>query len=343
MSKEWFPWYPARYRADTMHLTAEQDGIYRRLIDHYMETGLPLMDNDVALARIAGVMADVWAGACPAIRVFFQSRDGKLFSKKCDEILRDQEGRKEANASKALNGANSRWKRANTDKTTRSQRLATARAKGTHTDEQWNDLLESCGYHCCKCGIDAPLVKDHIKPLYQGGSDSIDNIQPLCRKCNSAKGPEEVDYRPKEWLQRLHDACKTSGTRQDNTGKKDTVVDPAHVEEIFDWLQKFLNSPSPLFTAPVSAWLAWGADFDLDIKPVAQRWRKANPQKAIRSLEWFDDDIAASIQKRLKPMPETLETREGNTNGNANNRRKTKSEQADDAMHTALIDLGIAH
>jgi hypothetical protein len=89
-----------------------------------------------------------------------------------------------------------------------------------------------------------------------------------------------------------------------DTDKKDPVVDAACVDEIFGWLQTYLNSPSPLFSAPVVAWLQWGADFALDIKPIAERWRKANPKKAIRSLEWLDDDIAASIRKRTKSMPE---------------------------------------
>jgi len=115
------------------------------------------------------------------------------------------------------------------------------------------------------------------------------------------------------------------------------------VDQVFLWLQEFLNSPSPLFTSPIAAWLTWGADFELDIKPVARRWKQSNPKKAIRSLEWLDADIAASIQKRRKPMPETFATQEGSTNGSANYSRKSKSEAADDAMREALVDLGIAH
>lgn len=96
----WFPWYPTRYKADTMHLTALQDGIYRRLIDHYMETKCPLPDNDGALARIAGVTAAEFAENSSVIRAFFtpaaSAKGGKLqlYLKKCDAILKDQEERR---------------------------------------------------------------------------------------------------------------------------------------------------------------------------------------------------------------------------------------------------------
>ena len=39
------------------------------------------------------------------------------------------------------------------------------------------------------------LSKDHITPLYQGGSNSIKNLQPICPFCNASKGPENFDHR----------------------------------------------------------------------------------------------------------------------------------------------------
>src|SRR5947209_6938070 len=72
-------------------------------------------------------------------------------------------------------------------------------AAGTHTQKQWLNKLAT--YTCCpSCGRrweEIPKrpdkrykyvwTKDHIIPLGQGGSDMIDNIQPLCYKCNFAK------------------------------------------------------------------------------------------------------------------------------------------------------------
>ena len=79
--------------------------------------------------------------------------------------------------------------------TIRAQREAAARAKGTHTQEEWQQVLAFCGNSCACCGSSNAIEKDHIKPIYQGGSDDIMNLQPLCKTCNTSKGPSSVDHR----------------------------------------------------------------------------------------------------------------------------------------------------
>lgn len=66
------------------------------------------------------------------------------------------------------------------------------------TGEQWGALKAACGYRCLRCdGIepDIKLTVDHIVPLRLGGSNTIDNIQPLCGPCNSRKQTKAIDYR----------------------------------------------------------------------------------------------------------------------------------------------------
>lgn len=83
----------------------------------------------------------------------------------------------------------------------RSFRLALARKKGRHTKEQWAAMLVFHGGICPRCGgiHGTGIVKDHLIPIYQGGSDGIENIQPLCATCNASKGPEAKDYRKLGW------------------------------------------------------------------------------------------------------------------------------------------------
>lgn len=40
---------------------------------------------------------------------------------------------------------------------------------------------------CAVCGVPYSIHVDHIKPLARGGSNGIDNLQPLCSTCNMRK------------------------------------------------------------------------------------------------------------------------------------------------------------
>lgn len=85
---------------------------------------------------------------------------------------------------------------------TRKARLEMARVRGRHTQDQWIALCFGCRDRCVRCGKAGKVVMDHIVPLYQAGrfpSDGIENIQPLCHRCNSSKGPEFIDHRPSDW------------------------------------------------------------------------------------------------------------------------------------------------
>jgi 5-methylcytosine-specific restriction endonuclease McrA len=70
-----------------------------------------------------------------------------------------------------------------------------ATADGEYTIEEWLALIAQHGYACVACKERKPLTADHVVPLSQGGANTIDNIQPLCRSCNSAKGNKIIDYR----------------------------------------------------------------------------------------------------------------------------------------------------
>lgn len=44
------------------------------------------------------------------------------------------------------------------------------------------------GFACVFCSSTVDLTLDHIRPWSHGGPDTLNNLQTLCRPCNSSKG-----------------------------------------------------------------------------------------------------------------------------------------------------------
>lgn len=79
--------------------------------------------------------------------------------------------------------------------------LRTAQKIGRHKPSEWRLVLRLYGSACLRCGYH-DSTKEHIRSVAVGGSDAIDNLQPLCGSCNSSKGTDTADYRwdGGEWL-----------------------------------------------------------------------------------------------------------------------------------------------
>lgn len=72
----------------------------------------------------------------------------------------------------------------------RKRRALKMNAGGSFTIQEWLFLKKKHNYTCLACFRVEPeicLEPDHIIPLSKGGSDYIDNIQPLCAYCNGVK------------------------------------------------------------------------------------------------------------------------------------------------------------
>lgn len=92
------------------------------------------------------------------------------------------------------------WQQNNPDKVrvykkNNKHRRRTATQTGIITPQEWYDLCAKYGGVCLRCKETKPLTMDHIVPLSKGGLHSIENIQPLCGRCNSIKHTKCMDYR----------------------------------------------------------------------------------------------------------------------------------------------------
>lgn len=73
---------------------------------------------------------------------------------------------------------------------------------GNHTMAEWELLKKQYNNTCPCCHKSEPfigqrhlyLTEDHIIPLIKGGSDNIENIQPLCGNCNNKKRTNIIKY-----------------------------------------------------------------------------------------------------------------------------------------------------
>mgnify|MGYP001365020281 CR=1 FL=1 len=121
---------------------------------------------------------------------------GKYCSKKCAMITFFTKGQTLGMNNNMWKGGISLEKQYYTYRS-RLRKLRKIKVGGTHTIEQWKELKNKYKYTCLCCKKTEPkitLTEDHIIPITKKGTDFIDNIQPLCRSCNSHKHTKIINY-----------------------------------------------------------------------------------------------------------------------------------------------------
>ncbi len=139
MSKAWMPLYIGDYKRDTGHLNTLEHGAYLLLIMHYWETG-PLPNDDVRLAKIAGVSLKQWSSLREVVISFFLEANAKqlLRHKRIDEELIKAET---ISAKRALAGAKGGF--SNRGKTNQERNYGKAFAKQRDDQSQSHSNLTS--------------------------------------------------------------------------------------------------------------------------------------------------------------------------------------------------------
>ncbi len=152
-----------------------------------------------------------------ALRAYYSDKENKRASKKkWEENNPEYRITWQRNNKKKIAGYSSKWQTSNPEKVNeiirewrrrnpekcaeyqnnrRSRKLGNG---GKFTSSEWIAVKNKFSNTCLCCDLKEPDIKltpDHVIPLAKGGSNSIDNIQPLCKRCNSKKGVKIIDYR----------------------------------------------------------------------------------------------------------------------------------------------------
>lgn len=96
---------------------------------------------------------------------------------------------------------NNKWREKNKEKVLEIRRRSQNKIRkllkvsGFVTEEIKIKVLKRDKNTCLCCGSTKSLTIDHIIPISVGGVTVVDNLQTLCRSCNSRKQQKTIDYR----------------------------------------------------------------------------------------------------------------------------------------------------
>ncbi len=84
------------------------------------------------------------------------------------------------------------WRHGGPPLDTRQPRMRMVYQKAKISRSLSKQVFERDAYRCVTCGDHMDLCCDHIIPESKGGPTTFENLQAMCRPCNSRKGAREV-------------------------------------------------------------------------------------------------------------------------------------------------------
>ena len=128
-----------------------------------------------------------------ALKLYEQTEKYKLYRRQYEQTEKRKLIRKRYRQSEKHKLALKRWYHSDAGKLKiKEAQYRRRNAAGGPIDlHAWNAKMQTLGHVCqmCQKDLDADsLTIDHIFPLSKGGTNHVDNLQPLCRPCNSSKG-----------------------------------------------------------------------------------------------------------------------------------------------------------
>jgi 5-methylcytosine-specific restriction endonuclease McrA len=246
------PLFFGDFLASTADWQGEERSLYLTLLGYQWSLG-SLPADLVRIRKLVDWDREMFDRCWPVVSAKFVEREGRLVNGRLEKHREKVHELSDKRSATGRRGAESKWGRTSGDPSKtpaqlRSERLAAARRIASHTTEEWLALVEACGNKCVCCGTPAAdlnggsLCKDHITPIYSGGSDGLENIQPMCRNCNSSKGSDAHDYRPDGWRESVakrmangwQNACHLIQSNLIEEKKEELPVPSGDVVRVFD-------------------------------------------------------------------------------------------------------------
>lgn len=146
-------------------------GAWGRGIDERREAWLAQWPTAMPALR---QMADAWLAMFPPPANAGYSTSGNEFLYLAEAVYMD---------------AWKRWVEAQPKPASPPRKRTSFRSDAGHVGAamRW-EVFRRDGYACVRCGSLSDLTADHIVPRSRGGPATLDNLQTLCRSCNSTKG-----------------------------------------------------------------------------------------------------------------------------------------------------------
>lgn len=136
---------------------------------------------------------------CGAVIGVERRRDKKFCSRKCIDdyrtkfVDRSEYHRKTQERRSAYTR---KWRKLNpASARTSAFKRRYREAAGVISESDLQKMLNRFDGRCAYCGEKGEMTMDHVVPLSRGGSNSIGNILPACKRCNSSKSARFIS----EW------------------------------------------------------------------------------------------------------------------------------------------------
>lgn len=118
-------------------------------------------------------------------------RDKKFCSRKCIDDYRSKFIDRTdylRSTQKRRTAYTRQWRKLNPASTRNSKYKRRLReASGVISERDWERTLNRFNRACAYCGCKGEITLDHVVPLSRGGTNTVGNILPACRSCNSSK------------------------------------------------------------------------------------------------------------------------------------------------------------